>query len=66
MKTITAEAEKLGMIFQSGQSSAGEDVFHIVTPDRELITVIRNFEPDEETLEAIIDDEDGSEQPCAT
>lgn len=58
MKNITADAEMLGMIVQGGQSSSGEDVIHLITPDRELITVVRNFEPDEEILEGIIGDED--------
>lgn len=57
IKIITAEAEKLGMIIQSGQSMSGEDVIHLITQDRELITVLRNFEPDEEILEGIIGEE---------
>ncbi len=54
MKTITAEAEELGMIIQGGQSMNNEDILHLITPDRELITVTRTFEPDEEILEGII------------
>lgn len=64
MTNISTVAQQLGAIVQSGQSSTLKDVLHIVTPDMELITVIRNFKPDNETLESILYDED--ERPCAT
>lgn len=51
---ISTEAEKLGMLIQVGQSMMNEDILHLITQDGELITVIRNYEPDEEIIENII------------
>lgn len=57
METITTEAEKLGVTIINGQVMNGEESIHLITPDRELITVIRIREPDDEVLEEIIGSE---------
>jgi len=58
INSIKAEAEKLGISIHNGQSMMNnEDIMHLITPDEELITVIRTFAPDDEILEEIIGSE---------
>ncbi len=55
---IEREAERLSIKIVHGQSMLNnEAITHLITPDGELITISRVFEPDEEILEEILREE---------
>lgn len=55
---IDCEAKRLGIKVIGGQSMLNcEDITHLITPNGELFTIIRNYEPDEEAIKEILGEE---------
>ncbi len=58
MTNISTVAKQLGAHVQSMEGKH-KDILVIVTPNREVITVIRDFLPDEKELDAFMEDMEG-------